>query len=178
MNSGYHWPYGRREGVLPIWAHRRAAAPGAGQFPRIIFQNRPEGWASRYCEDSTPDGYFCLAFTGDSTKAGLDAVTCASGFNSDKGRKLGPADLAKGYGEPAEMGGKDVMRPLSSYSLYPPRRDVSPCDNSAGLTVNPAWRGAATTPRTSSRTTRRRERRCPTSTRSRWRRRWATSRHS
>ena len=30
MNSGYHWPYGRREGVLPIWAHRRAEAPGAG----------------------------------------------------------------------------------------------------------------------------------------------------
>src|SRR6195952_2445027 len=26
MNSGYRWPYGRREGVLPIWAHRRAAA--------------------------------------------------------------------------------------------------------------------------------------------------------
>src|SRR6187399_2012249 len=43
MNSGYHWPYGRREGVLPIWAHRRAASPGAVQFPRIIFQNRSEG---------------------------------------------------------------------------------------------------------------------------------------
>src|SRR5436190_12895067 len=71
MNSGYHWPYGRREGVLPIWAHRRAEASGAVQFPRIIFQNRSEGWASRYCEDSTPDGYFCLAFTGDSSKAGL-----------------------------------------------------------------------------------------------------------
>lgn len=23
MNSGFRWPYGRREGVLPIWAHRR-----------------------------------------------------------------------------------------------------------------------------------------------------------
>src|SRR6185369_15119861 len=31
MNSGFHWPYGRREGALPIWAHRRAAAPGALQ---------------------------------------------------------------------------------------------------------------------------------------------------
>jgi hypothetical protein len=50
MNSGYHWPYGRREGVLPIWAHRRAAAPGAGQFPRVIFQNRAEGYASRTCD--------------------------------------------------------------------------------------------------------------------------------
>jgi hypothetical protein len=29
MNSGYRWPYGRREGVLPVWAHRRAAATDA-----------------------------------------------------------------------------------------------------------------------------------------------------
>ena len=25
MNSGFRWPYGRREGVLPVCAHRRAA---------------------------------------------------------------------------------------------------------------------------------------------------------
>src|SRR6185369_14579387 len=75
MNSGYHWPYGRREGVLPIWAHRRAAAPGARQFPRVIFQSRPEGYASRTCEDSTRDSYFCLSFTKESTQRdGLDAV--------------------------------------------------------------------------------------------------------
>src|SRR5215471_1381534 len=54
MNSGYHWPYGRREGVLPIWAHRRAAAPGATGFPRIIYQDRREGYASQTCADSTP----------------------------------------------------------------------------------------------------------------------------
>ena len=69
MNSGYHWPYGRREGVLPVWAHRRASAPGAVQFPRIIFQRRPEGYASRTCEDSTRDSYFCLSFTAESTRA-------------------------------------------------------------------------------------------------------------
>src|SRR3569623_1311020 len=40
MNSGFHWPYGRREGTLPIWAHRRAAGPGALQFSRVIFQMR------------------------------------------------------------------------------------------------------------------------------------------
>ena len=26
MNSGFHWPYGRREGVLPVWASRRVSA--------------------------------------------------------------------------------------------------------------------------------------------------------
>src|SRR5687767_7841507 len=47
MNSGFRWPYGRREGVLPVWAHRRAEAPGARKFKRVIFQNRVEGYASR-----------------------------------------------------------------------------------------------------------------------------------
>ncbi len=121
MNSGYHWPYGRREGVLPLWAHRRASAPGAMQFPRVIFQNRPEGYASRTCEDSTPDTYFCLAFTGNSHKDGLDAISCASQFNSDKGR------FGSGM-EPAEIEGVDVFRALDGISFYPPRRDVTACD--------------------------------------------------
>src|SRR6476659_8431264 len=69
MNSGFRWPYGRREGVLPIWAHRRAAAPGAKQFKRVIFQDRRfpdgspgEGLASRTSNDSSEDYYFCLSF--------------------------------------------------------------------------------------------------------------------
>jgi hypothetical protein len=127
MNSGYHWPYGRREGVLPIWAHRRAAAPGAGQFPRVIFQARPEGYASRSCEDSTPDAYFCLPFSGNTQKDGLDAISCASPFNSDKGRFLNAQDLKAGYAEPVTIGGQHGTFPLSLTSLYPPRRDVTPC---------------------------------------------------
>src|SRR5262245_49298053 len=88
MNSGYHWPYGRREGVLPIWAHRRAAAPGAETFHRVIFQNRTsEGWASRSSNDFSVDSYYCLSFQrAASSMDALDAVTCPSTFNSDKGR--------------------------------------------------------------------------------------------
>jgi hypothetical protein len=129
MNSGYHWPYGRREGVLPIWAHRRAAAPDVpGQFPRVIFQNREEGWASRLCEDSTLDTYFCLPFSGNTHKDGLDAVSCASPFMSDKGRILTKDDVASGYSEPVVMGGQAMRRPLSLTSLYPPRREAAaPC---------------------------------------------------
>ncbi|MCA9605784.1 MAG: hypothetical protein KC619_09325, partial [Myxococcales bacterium] len=63
MNSGYNWPYGRREGVLPIWAHRRADAPAAQQFSRVIFQDRTsEGWASRSANDFSRDDYYCLSF--------------------------------------------------------------------------------------------------------------------
>jgi len=128
MNSGFRWRYGRREGALPIWAHRRASAPDAKQFTRVIFQDRPEGWASRKVEDSSPDNYFCLAW--DKSRSGrdaLDAVSCASVFSSDKGRFITAADEEAGYGEPYE----DVdtregrLDPMPSISLYPPRRDIS-----------------------------------------------------
>ena len=59
MNSGFRWPYGRREGVLPVWANRRASAPGATPFRRVIFQNRSsEGWASRSANDFSRDAYY------------------------------------------------------------------------------------------------------------------------
>jgi hypothetical protein len=136
MNSGFRWPYGRREGVLPIWAHRRVSPEGAQPFRRVIFQNRKaEGLASRTSDDFSRDDYFCLSFNNSkSKKDALDAVSCASVFNSDKGRYLTEADVTNGYGEPYE----DVathqgrMQPLSAESLYPPRRDVKACANETG----------------------------------------------
>lgn len=130
MNSGFRWPYGRREGVLPVWGHRRAEAPGAIQFERVIFQNRvSEGWASRSSSDFSRDDYFCLSFQdGASQMDALDAVTCPSVFNSDKGRYLTEADVASGYAEPFEMSPREgTMMPLPLTSLYPPRRDLRRC---------------------------------------------------
>jgi hypothetical protein len=125
MNSGYRWPYGRRESVLPVWAYRRLAAPGVVPFPRVVFQDRPEGFASRTRQDSSPDEYFCLRFAREySRRDGLDAMTCASVFHSDKGRYLAPEDVARGYAEPFEAAGTALMRPLSIGSAYPPRRDL------------------------------------------------------
>jgi hypothetical protein len=131
MNSGFHWPYGRREGVLPIWAARRAAAKGARNWRRVIYQDRiGEGFTARTSDDFSEDNYFCLGF--DRQLAGrdaLDAVSCASPFTSDKGRYITDADIAAGYAEPYEQPVtlQAFMRPLSYESLYPPRRDVSPC---------------------------------------------------
>jgi hypothetical protein len=127
MNSGFRWPYGRREGILPVWAHRRARAPSAELFPMVIFQDRAsEGFASRTSPDSSPDPYFCLSFDQDTTtREALDAVTCASVFNSDKGRFLTSEDLRDSYAEPfVEPSGSETMRPLGPGSRYPPRRDV------------------------------------------------------
>lgn len=127
MNSGFRWPYGRREGTLPVWAHRRAAAEGAKKFSRVIFQDRSsEGYASRTSSDSSPDDYFCLSFDKSTTsREALDAVTCASVFNSDKGRFITDDDVRAGYAEPfVDDTGKESMRSLGKTSLYPPRRDL------------------------------------------------------
>lgn len=133
MNSGYRWPYGRREGVLPVWAARRAAAPGAQLWKRVVFQSRIEGLASRTAVDQSPDNYFCLSFTQDkSARAALDAVSCASVFSSDKGRYITASDVAMPYVEPFEMvgaGHNPTEKPLSLYSRYPPRMDVSMCSS-------------------------------------------------
>ena len=126
MNSGFHWPYGRREGVLPVWAHRRVSVQEP--FKRVIFQDRlSEGYASRTSNDASVDDYFCLSFNqSTTTREALDAVTCASVFNSDKGRYLTEDDVAEGYAEPfeAERGASVEMRTMGTGSLYPPRRDI------------------------------------------------------
>ncbi|MBW2189503.1 MAG: hypothetical protein JRG93_07920 [Deltaproteobacteria bacterium] len=127
MNSGFRWPYGRREGILPVWGHRRAGAPGAEPFPMVIFQDRTsEGFASRTSVDASPDSYFCLSFDQTTTtREALDAITCASVFNSDKGRFATDNDVRNGYAEPfVERSGSESMRPLGAGSIYPPRRDV------------------------------------------------------
>ena len=147
MNSGFRWPYGRREGVLPIWGTRRASAPGAKKFRQVIFQDRrSEGLASRrgivstQSLDYSRDDYFCLSFAGDrSRKDSLDAVSCASVFSSDKGRYMTAADVAGRYAEPYETPGTRTpqMRPLSAESLYPPRQDVVYCGGSPNCYQHP-----------------------------------------
>jgi hypothetical protein len=129
MNSGYRWPYGRREGVLPVWAHRRASAPGAQLFPRVIFQQRIEGLASRTTSDQSADSYYCLQFEiAKSSLDELDAVSCATPFTSDKGRYLTQDDVARGYGEPHEpQVGQGLRQPLPLQSHYPARMDVTRC---------------------------------------------------
>src|SRR5687768_14004620 len=123
MNSAFRWPYGRREGALPIWGHARIAA-GGEPFRRVIFQARTEGFASTEVADSSRDDFFCLSFTpGDEM---LDAMSCASVFNSDKGRFITASDVSTLYSEPFETApSAGMMRPLSMTSVYPPRRDLA-----------------------------------------------------
>jgi hypothetical protein len=131
MNSGFRWPYGRRESVLPVWAHRRVAAGGA-PFRRVIFAHRgSEGFATRTPGEqrNTDDDYFCLRYDAElGRRDSLDAVSCASRFHSNKGRYLTEGDVAAGYAEPWQrQDGTGTMRALPLASLYPPRRDVLVC---------------------------------------------------
>ena len=137
MNSGFHWPYGRRENVLPVWASVRLSS-GAAPFPRVIYTDRrSEGDASDAetptSHRGTPDPYFCQSFNPvESDRGHLDSVSCASPLNSDKGRYVTLADLAAGYGEPEELSpGTGRTRLLSRTSAYPPRRDCesTPADS-------------------------------------------------
>ena len=34
FNSDFRWPYGRRESIFPVWAHRRGVT-----YPRVVFQD-------------------------------------------------------------------------------------------------------------------------------------------
>ena len=147
MNSGFRWPYGRREGALPVWAHRRVEVGGQQPFRRVIFRDRvSEGAASQaptglFPGESyrdNPDDYFCLSFRRElSAKDALDAVACATLFNSDKGRYVTEDDAASNYGEPfVDEAGAPGMRTLGTTSLYPPRRDIT-CTGSDGCGNHP-----------------------------------------
>ena len=115
MNSGFDWPYGRREGVLPDLGPPSGRGAGRRAVPaRDLPEPRSEGYASRTCEDSTPDMYFCLAFRGNANKDGLDAITCPSTFNSDKGRILSQRDVRRAMRSPPPSMGNRSCCPCRS----------------------------------------------------------------
>ena len=97
FKSGYRWPYGRRDMVLPVWAHERNH-----QYPYIVMGGSkgvdPDDDSIGYHEAySSTEPFYCPP--SDLT---LDAVSCASQFNSSKG----------------------VFQP-GSFSYYPPRADLT-----------------------------------------------------
>jgi hypothetical protein len=98
FNSGWHWPYGRRTAVFPVWAARHGTS-----FPEVIFQNSPDnpadcltlsGLAYMTCGDndlshpfdqSSRENHYCRPLLPTES----DAMTCATQPFTDKG-KLSP----------------------------------------------------------------------------------------
>jgi hypothetical protein len=95
FNSNYLWPYGRRDGVLPIWAHRRGVV-----YPRVVFRNGREDDLSHQANQSSSEPFFCQPMSFKENPP--DATTCATNHTgTDKG-KLSETET----------------------SLYPPRNDI------------------------------------------------------
>jgi hypothetical protein len=108
--SGPLFPYGKRIMSLPIWAHARGKT-----YSTVTMQEGPcpiepsesaescLGWHESY---SSPELYYCRPMHPSEAQAaigsGIDAVTCATVFHSEKG-KLDPT--------------------IPSY--YPPRTDLT-----------------------------------------------------
>ena len=131
---------------LAVRAPRRRAAdlgvtgapPRPARCSSIASSFRAGRRASRRGPARTRRGirYFCLSFTAESTrKDGLDAVSCASVFNSDKGR------FVTSPTEPAVINGVPMNRPMDATSIYPPRRRFRP-RASARHDVNPCMHGS------------------------------------
>jgi hypothetical protein len=103
--SNWHFPYGKRKMVLPVWAHAR----GRTYNTLIIQDDAGTGVAGEMAlgfheQVSTPDPYYCLTFRPASWVFEVDAISCPTGmFNSAKGRF--DATLPK--------------------SFYPPRNDLT-----------------------------------------------------
>ena len=102
FNTEFMWPYGRRDTVFPVWAHRHART-----YPRLIFQDERDRDLSHAFTKSSPESYYCRPLlTSEPTRnISIDTGTCATTAYTDKGKFAA--------GNPAPV------------SLYPPRRDVT-----------------------------------------------------
>jgi len=97
FKSAYRWPYGRREMVLPVWAHARGK-----QYPYIVMVGSqgidPHDDSIGYHESySSTENFYCPP-----SNIPLDAVSCASQFTGSKG----------------------IYAP-GQFSFYPPRADLT-----------------------------------------------------
>ncbi len=99
FNSEFLWPYGRRENVFPIWAHRHGVV-----YPRIVFQDNDENDLSHAISHSSLDPYYCRPLrTGEPSWVNtIDSGSCATTSFTDKG----------------------TISPTLT-SLYPPRNDLT-----------------------------------------------------
>jgi hypothetical protein len=115
FNSGPMWPYGRRDTVFPVWAHRYDAARATAKppynhppFPRVVFQNADDSNLSHPFSQSSRDLHYCRPLiTTEAGWAAADAGTCASSVYTDKG-----------------VLSDDPINNPDHRSLYPPRADI------------------------------------------------------
>ena len=121
LRTDPRYPYGRRDMVLPVWAHKRNKSYGYVVMGGAAGNNQAQCQAAMVpdyqltvCNDDTiayhagvssPEPFFCSPSGATITQnpQGVDVVTCASAFNGSKGA----------YATDGRM------------SFYPPRADLT-----------------------------------------------------
>jgi len=116
FKTDFRFPYGRRDMVLPVWAHKRNHQYGklmmGGKSGASIAACNAAGIAGTDCDDDTigyhfmvssPEPFYCSPRGGVTIKQnGIDVVSCASSFYGSKGAYA-----------------------VGDASLYPPRADLT-----------------------------------------------------
>src|SRR5688572_4056546 len=101
FKSDFRFPYGSREMVMPVWAHKRGHTYGKVVMggAKLDAQRQRVGDTTDCGADcindtigyhfnvSSPEPFFCGP-SGGTGGAGLDATSCASGFYGSKGAYL------------------------------------------------------------------------------------------
>jgi hypothetical protein len=111
LKTDFKWPYGRRDMVMPIWAHRRNK-----HYPKVTMGGVCGNSPTTLCPDNTP----CAGQCSDTTIAYHERVSsnepyyCAPGRTLDAVTCASPSTLSKG-----------AYAPAPAFSLYPPRADVT-----------------------------------------------------
>ena len=105
FNSEFLWPYGRRESIFPVWAHRRGVT-----YPKVVFQDGLDRDLSHGFPQSSPEPFFCRPLKADeqTLQNSIDANSCATPAYTDKGKFA-----------------RDDAGVAPTTSFYPPRRDVT-----------------------------------------------------
>lgn len=122
MKTDLRWPYGRREMVLPIWAHRRNR-----HYPRVVMGGVCGNSPSAHC----PDGTLCNGDCDDSTIAYHSRVSSYEPFYcSPSGASMIDAMSCASKGTFS----KGAFAGDGSFSLYPPRADIAEMNPNADST--------------------------------------------
>lgn len=119
FGGGFNFPYGKREMVLPVWAHRRGV-----EYDRLVFQDCKESWLGWHEVNSSPEPFYCRPLTQTEMSAPIDTISCpTTQFNTDKGIPLRLVRSSDGPDCPNILG-------LPPKTYYPPRNDIAQKDPS------------------------------------------------
>src|SRR5262249_5158375 len=112
LKTDFRWPYGRREMVLPVWAHRRNHP-----YPKLVMGGACGNSVDGICPDGVPCGGHC----DDTTIAYHALVSSYEPFSGS------PSGASKVDAMPCASRGpfsKGAFAAGGATSLYPPRADL------------------------------------------------------